>query len=81
LTGAPPGAGLLWSRSYSVKKECGKKVVMIDSRISRKKGGRLSCVEINGNEITAHYSKRNSAGEKIADLEMKKLKKKNGEKS
>jgi hypothetical protein len=54
---------------------------MIDSRISRKKGGRLSCVEINGNEITAHYSKRNSAGEKIADLEMKKLKKKNGEKS
>jgi hypothetical protein len=56
----------------------GKKVVMIDSRISKKKGGSLSCVEINGSAITAHYAKRHSAGEKIADLELKKLKKENG---
>ncbi len=46
----------------------GKKVVMIDSCISKKKEGSLSCMEINGTEITAHYAKRNSAGEKIADL-------------
>jgi RNase H-fold protein (predicted Holliday junction resolvase) len=53
----------------------GNKVVMIDSRISKKKSGNLSCVEIHGNRITAHYAKRNIAGQKIADLEMKKLKK------
>jgi hypothetical protein len=56
----------------------GNKVVMIDSRISKKKTGNLSCVEIRGNRITAHYAQRNSAGQKIADLEMRKLKKKNG---
>jgi hypothetical protein len=53
----------------------GKTVVMIDSRISQKRGGRLSCVEIQGNDIKAHYAKRNGVGEKIKELELKRLKK------
>ena len=53
----------------------GNSVVMIDSRISDKKGGQLSCVEIRGREIKAHYCRRNSAGEKIKELELKRLKK------
>ena len=52
----------------------GSSVVMIDTRISDKKGGRLSCIEIRGKDVKAHYVKRNSAGEKIRELEMKKLK-------
>jgi hypothetical protein len=52
----------------------GPKVIMIDSRISDKKGGRLSCVEIRGNEIRAHYPDRAKAGEKIRELELKRLK-------
>jgi hypothetical protein len=55
----------------------GSSVVMIDTRISDKKGGRLSCIEIRGKDVKAHYSKRNSAGEKIRELEMKNLKKGN----
>ena len=42
----------------------GSKVVMIDSRISEKKGGSLSCIEIRGDDIKASYTKRRSAGEK-----------------
>ena len=52
----------------------GSSVVMIDTKISDKKGGRLSCIEISGRDVKAHYTKRNSAGEKIRDLEMKALK-------
>ncbi len=54
----------------------GSSVVMIDTRISDKKGGRLSCIEIRGKDVKALYAKRNSAGEKIRELEMKKLKRK-----
>jgi RNase H-fold protein (predicted Holliday junction resolvase) len=54
----------------------GSSVVMIDTRISDKKGGRLSCIEIRMKDVKAHYAKRNSAGEKIRALEMKKLKRK-----
>ncbi|MBN1410637.1 MAG: metallophosphoesterase [Spirochaetales bacterium] len=53
----------------------GDMVIMIDTRISRKKQGRLSCLEIHGGKITDYYSKRNKVGEKIKILEKKKLKK------
>jgi hypothetical protein len=53
----------------------GSNVVMLDTRISDKKSGQLSCIEIRRRDIRAHYAKRNSAGEKIKQLEMRKLKK------
>jgi len=53
----------------------GRAVVMIDSRISSKKGGRLSCIEICGDEVKAHYAKRTRTSEKIAEIERKRLKK------
>jgi hypothetical protein len=49
-------------------------VVMIDTKISDKKSGRLSCIEITGRNVKAHYTKRSSAGEKVKDIEMKALK-------
>jgi hypothetical protein len=55
----------------------GSSVVMIDTKISDKKGGRLSCIEITGRDVKALYTKRSTAGEKIKDLEMKALKQAN----
>jgi hypothetical protein len=54
----------------------GPRVVMIDSRISDKKGGQLSCVEVRGDAVTAHYVKRSSRGTRIRERELKALKNK-----
>jgi hypothetical protein len=53
----------------------GRKVIMLDTRISQKQGGRLSCLEIRGDDLRAHYPKRNGIGTKIQELELKRLKK------
>jgi hypothetical protein len=53
----------------------GQKVIMLNTRISQKDGGRLSCVEIRGDRIKAHYPKRNGVGSRIRELELKRLKK------
>jgi hypothetical protein len=53
----------------------GQKVIMLDTRISDKEGGRLSCVEIRGNKIKAYYPTRNGVGSRIRELELKRLKK------
>lgn len=53
----------------------GRSLVMIDTRISDKKNGRLSCLEICRNEWLAHYPKRSKAGKVIRDREFERLKK------
>jgi hypothetical protein len=52
----------------------GDHVVMIDSKISR--GGRLSCLEIGGDTVEAHYTKRTRFGEKLRNRELARLKRK-----
>jgi hypothetical protein len=52
----------------------GDAVVMIDSRISR--GGRLSCLEIRGEVVEAHYTERTRFGEKLRRRELARLKRK-----
>jgi predicted MPP superfamily phosphohydrolase len=53
----------------------GDRVIMIDTRISDRKKGRLSCIDIQGDEVLVHYPKRRKTGENIKKRELKRLKK------
>ncbi len=53
----------------------GETVVMIDTRISDKKRGRLSCLEIRGDELETFYPKRIPFGEEFQARELKRLRK------
>lgn len=53
----------------------GDRVVMIDTRISDPKRGRLSCLEITSDGLEPHYPKRTSFGEEIQKREIKRIRK------
>lgn len=53
----------------------GKHVVMIDTRLSDRKKGRLSCIEIQPDDVLVHYPKRRKTAEKIKKRELEALKK------
>ncbi|MCG8481587.1 MAG: metallophosphoesterase [Spirochaetales bacterium] len=53
----------------------GETVIMLDTRIRDKKRGRLSCLEIRGDELEAVYPKRVSFGEELQKRELKRLRK------
>ncbi|MCG8570110.1 MAG: metallophosphoesterase [Spirochaetes bacterium] len=54
----------------------GNHVIMIDTKISDQKNGRLSCLEITGDQVQALYFERSDEGKKIVEKELKRLKKK-----
>ena len=56
----------------------GAAVIMIDTRISDKKRGKLSCLEIRGDELEAYYPKRGAFGEELQKRELKRLRKEKG---
>jgi len=59
-----PGQEILLSHPYY-----GKRVVLIDTRISAD-NGRLSCIELNDSILTDHYAERSEAAQHIRDTEL-----------
>lgn len=53
----------------------GEKVVMIDTRLSDRKKGRLSCLEITAEGLEGHYPKRTSFGEEMQEREVARIRK------
>ena len=70
VVGHAPSAGC---RILTAHPYYGNWVVMVDTRISDAKRGRLSCLEIVGDELTAHYSERKKRGKRIVKRERKRL--------
>jgi len=51
----------------------GDMVVMIDTRISARKGGALTCLEIENGEMQPHSAQRSETGRRVRRLELRRL--------
>ncbi len=62
------GREILFSHPYH-----GNMVVMIDTRISDKKSGALTCLEITGGEMQPHPARRSDTGRHVRRLALRRL--------
>jgi hypothetical protein len=66
-----PNGKVLLSHPYY-----GDSVVMLDTKISDPQKGRISCLEIRGGTLSAHYANRGKAGQRILERTVRRLEKK-----
>ena len=52
----------------------GEMVVMIDTRISAKKSGALTCLEIESGDMQSYSTRRSETGRRVRRLELRRLK-------